>query len=98
MASLLWSLCQRYILLKLKRCVNLFLILTISIYNCSESSYNVREPRTVLRQRNGKMAIKLFSYFQDEESSGKKFGAFRGMILRSQLIVLLKHKVRSYLK
>ena len=34
-----------------------------------------------------------FHSFQDEESSGKKFGAFRGMILRSQLIVLLKHKV-----
>ena len=30
---------------------------------------------------------------EDEKSSGKKFGVFRGMILRSQLIVLLKHKV-----
>ncbi|CAB4016359.1 H(+) Cl(-) exchange transporter 7-like, partial [Paramuricea clavata] len=29
----------------------------------------------------------------DEDSSGKTFGAFRGLILRSQLIVLLKHKV-----
>jgi hypothetical protein len=37
-------------------------------------------------------------FFQDEESSGKEFGAFRGLILRSQLIVLLKHKVIQFLK
>lgn len=34
------------------------------------------------------------SSFQDEhQSKDKIFGAFRGVILRSQLIVLLKHKV-----